>query len=47
MNFCVQLFRGLDFLPTSYPNPLDVQERGQLCFLKLGLLLVLGTRKVV
>lgn len=30
MDFCIQLFRGLDFLFTSSPSPLDVQERGQL-----------------
>lgn len=27
-NFCVQLFRGLDFLPLSFPSPLDALERG-------------------
>lgn len=44
MDFCIQLFRGLDFLPTSYPSPLDARKGGQLCFLRLGLLLVLGLR---
>lgn len=36
MDFCIQLCRELDFLPTSYPSPPDAQRRGSFVSLDWG-----------